>query len=327
MFFINIILFLYLIFFPIEAYGKDRLTVYTYRSLTNNNELGELLKREFEKICNCEIIFSTSDDSLSLLNRLYIEKNKNYADVVLGLEYNIINLKNIEQFFCSYNYKEFEKIYFKKKIKSNFFLPYDYGYFSFIYNKKKNHNLTKNFFEFIKNKDFSISYPDPRLSTIGLDFLLWIKKIYKNNYKEAIFYLSKKRSIITKNWGESYNLFLNGEIDFVFSYTTSPIFHIIEENNSNYDYIDFNEGHYVQFEVVGISKNSKNYILSKKFIKFLLSDYIQNKILFVHWMNPIVKNKFNKINNPKKEIKIFNPLEVSKIYYELIKIWKRNIFF
>ena len=37
---------------------------------------------------------------------------------------------------------------------------------------------------------------------------------------------------VTKGWSEAYGLFLEGEADMVLSYTTSPAYHLIAEEDA-----------------------------------------------------------------------------------------------
>jgi thiamine transport system substrate-binding protein len=52
-------------------------------------------------------------------------------------------------------------------------------------------------------------------------------------------------------WSEAYGLFLEGEADMVLSYTTSPAYHLIAEEDPTQGRRPFAEGHYMQIEVAG----------------------------------------------------------------------------
>src|SRR3546814_1326957 len=53
----------------------------------------------------------------------------------------------------------------------------------------------------------------------------------------------------TKGWSEAYGLFLEGEAPMVLSYSTSPAYHMIAEDEDRYQAAGFAEGHYMQVEV------------------------------------------------------------------------------
>jgi thiamine transport system substrate-binding protein len=140
-------------------------------------------------------------------------------------------------------------------------------------------------------KDFKIVIQDPRSSTPGLGLLLWIKSIYGDKAADYWKRLSPHILTITKGWSEAYGLFLKGEADMVLSYTTSPAYHIIAEEKTNYLAANFKEGHYGQIEVAAMLKSSQNKALAQKFLQFMLSDTFQDIIPTTNWTYPVVKTK------------------------------------
>ena len=61
--------------------------------------------------------------------------------------------------------------------------------------------------------------------------------------------------------GCGYSMLLEGEADMVLSHSTSPAYHLIAEGKDNYAAASFNEGHYMQVEVAGVLKSSKENLL------------------------------------------------------------------
>ncbi len=75
--------------------------------------------------------------------------------------------------------------------------------------------------------------------------LIPFKGFKVDNFDKAIDYwreLQPKILTVTKGWSEAYALFLDGEADMVLSYTTSPAYHLIAEENDHYDATVFAEG-------------------------------------------------------------------------------------
>ena len=93
---------------------------------------------------------------------------------------------------------------------------------------------------------------------------------------------------MTREWSESYALFLKGEVDMVLSYTTSPAYHAVAENNPNYAFAEFSEGHLPQIEVAGIVKTSQQQDLARKFLAYVTSPAAQKAIATTNWMYPII---------------------------------------
>ena len=66
---------------------------------------------------------------------------------------------------------------------------------------------------------------DPRTSTPGLGFMLWMKSVYGDKSKQAWSKLKDRVLTVTPGWSEAYGLFTKGEAPMVLSYTTSPAYH------------------------------------------------------------------------------------------------------
>ena len=76
--------------FALPAFAKPVLTVYTYDSFSADWGPGPVVKKAFEADCNCELKFVALEDGVSLLNRLRMEGKNSKADVVLGLDNNLL---------------------------------------------------------------------------------------------------------------------------------------------------------------------------------------------------------------------------------------------
>lgn len=70
---------------------KPTLTIYTYDSFTADWGPGPAIKKAFEQQCDCELKLVALSDGVSLLNRLRMEGNKSKADIILGLDNNLIH--------------------------------------------------------------------------------------------------------------------------------------------------------------------------------------------------------------------------------------------
>ena len=95
------------------------------------------------------------------------------------------------------------------------------------------------------------------------------------------------RGTVSKGWSEAYGLFLEGEADMVLSYTTSPAYHRIAEQDERFAAAAFAEGHYQQVEVAGIVAGSEQPALARDFLAFMLSREFQEIIPTTNWMYPV----------------------------------------
>ncbi|STG52762.1 thiamine transporter substrate binding subunit [Escherichia coli] len=73
------------------VFAKPVLTVYTYDSFAADWGPGPVVKKAFEADCNCELKLVALEDGVSLLNRLRMEGKNSKADVVLGLDNNLLD--------------------------------------------------------------------------------------------------------------------------------------------------------------------------------------------------------------------------------------------
>lgn len=188
------------------------------------------------------------------------------------------------------------------------FTPFDYSFFAFVYDENKLVNVPSSFEALASMpKDFKIVIQDPRSSTAGLGLLLWVKSIYGDKAGEYWKRLSPYILTITKGWSEAYGLFLKGEADMVLSYTTSPAYHIVEENKTNIKSATFTEGHYGQVEVSAVLKSSKHQALAKQFLAFMHTKTFADIIPTANWAYPVVKGAkldkaFESLHRPEQMI-------------------------
>jgi ABC-type thiamine transport system substrate-binding protein len=61
---------------------------------------------------------------------------------------------------------------------------------------------------------------------------------------------------VTQGWSETYDMFLEGEADYVLSYTNSPAYHMVAEETDRYQAAFFSEGDVTQIEVAAVSAHS-----------------------------------------------------------------------
>ena len=117
--------------------------------------------------------------------------------------------------------------------------------------------------------------------------LLWVKSVYGD---EAADWEASTDQVVTvtKGWSEAYGMFLEGEADMVLSYTTSPAYHLIAEDDDSKARGAFDEGNYLQIEVAAKLAATDQPELADDFLAFMLSDAFQGVIPTTNWMYPAV---------------------------------------
>lgn len=310
------------------VFAKPTLTVYTYDSFAADWGPGPAVKKAFEAQCDCELKFVALEDGVSLLNRLRMEGKNSAADVVLGLDNNLLQAAQQTGLFAPSDVDS-SKLSVPGGWQDQTFVPYDYGYFAFVYNKEKLKNPPKSLHELVdSSQNWKVIYEDPRTSTPGLGLLLWMQKVYGDQAPAAWQKLAKKTVTVTKGWSEAYGLFLKGEGDLVLSYTTSPAYHLIEEKKDGYAAANFSEGHYLQVEVAGKLKAGKQPELAERFMQFMVSPAFQNAIPTGNWMYPVIKTSlpagFDQMTVPQTALQ-YSAEEVAKQRSNWIRAWQTAV--
>ena len=244
-----------------------------------------------------------------------------FLDLVLQFSYllNLLNEAENSNLFLNHSLLSLEKtLNIPIKWKNKLFVPYNYGYFAFVYNNKKFKNPPKTIDELIEKTNARIVIQDPRTSTPGLGLLTWLKAIYGDEAQSKWKKLNKKIISVTKGWSDAYyNIFLAGEADLVFSYTTSPAAHVMFEENYDISAINFKEGNYISVEFAGILKTSNNKPLAKKFLSFMISEEFQSVIPSTNIMYPVIK--IENLPEAFKQIEIPKAIQLDPAYINLSK--------
>ena len=264
------------------------LNVYTYDSFASKWGPGAAVKKAFEAQCACELNYVAADSSAGLLARILLEGPRSRADVVLGLDANFIADARAADLLVPHRV-DTAKLDLPIAWDDQLFLPFDYGYFAFIYNAEKLAAPPRSFQELADADDsLKIIVQDPRSSTPGFGLLLWIKSLYGDAAPRVWRQLACKIVTVTQGWTEAYNLFLAGEADMVLSYTTSPAYHIIAEQEHKYRAAEFAEGHGLQIEVAAQLARAPQPELARQFMNFIVGEEFQTTIPTGNWMYPAV---------------------------------------
>jgi thiamine transport system substrate-binding protein len=313
----------------VSIWAATPLTVYTYSSFTSDWGPGPKLKALFEKECDCTLEWVGLDDGVSILNRLKLEGGNTKADVILGLDTNLMPETRALQ-LTALHQLEFENLSLPGGWQEQDFVPFDHGYFAFIYDRQKMVTPPRSMAALLNDFDGRIVYQDPRTSTPGQGLMLWIKSLYGDKADAAWRKLKPKTVTVTKGWSEAYGMFLKGEADLVLSYTTSPAYHMVAEQESRYQAAEFSEGHYQQIEVAAMTKTSRQPDLARQFLKFLVSKPAQELIAVTNWMLPVrsdakLPEAFNTLIQPKPLA--IEPANVAKNRKNWTSEWREAVSF
>ena len=267
--------------------AAPKLTVYTYDSFTSEWGPGPQVKKVFEARCNCTLELVGLSDGVAMLNRLKLEGANSRADVLLGIDTNLTADARSSDLFVAHGLELAESA-LPEPWRDDMFLPYDFGYFAFVYNTERLAEPPASLRQLVEDpKGPTLLIQDPRTSTPGLGLMLWMKKVFGEDAGDAWARLAPRVVTVSKGWSEAYGLFLKGEADMVLSYTTSPAYHLIAEEDARFAAAQFDEGHYQQIEVAGIVRNSQQKELARDFLQFMIGSDFQQIIPTTNWMYPV----------------------------------------
>ena len=260
------------------------LTIYTYDSFVSDWGPGPQIKAAFEAECDCTLKFVGAGDGAALLSRLRLEGTRTEADIVLGLDNSLLEQARGLGIFAPLAAAP-EGLALPVDWQDDTFVPYDWGYLAFIYDNTKIPTAPTSFAE-LADSDLKIIIQDPRSSTPGLGLVLWVKAAYDDDAANIWAGLADNIVTVAKGWSESYGMFLEGEADLVLSYSTSPSYHIIAEQDTSKSFARFSEGHYMQIEVAAKLAGSGQQELADQFMAFITTDAFQSVIPETNWMYP-----------------------------------------
>ncbi len=261
------------------------LTVMTYDSFATEWGPGPSVEKAFEADCGCDLRFVTAGDGAALLARVKLEGARSEADVVLGLDTSLTAEAAATGLFAPHGVSVRTDL--PVEFADPLFLPFDWGWFAFVHDRNKLATPPDSF-EALAASDVKIVIQDPRSSTPGLGLLLWVKAAYGDRAGAIWEALADNIVTVTPGWSEAYGLFLQGEADMVLSYTTSPAYHLIAENDPTKAAAVFREGNYLQVEVAGKLAASDQPELADRFLAFMMTEGFQGLIATTNWMYPAV---------------------------------------
>lgn len=292
----------------VPAAAQDALTVYTYDSFTADWGPGPQIEQNFEAECGCDLEFVSVADGVALLNRLRLEGASTRADVILGLDTNLTAEAKVTGLFARHGV-DLANVNVPGGWTDDTFVPFDYGYFAVIYDSEQVASPPGSLAELVGgDPNEKIVIQDPRTSTPGLGLLLWMKAVYGPEAAEAWSRLKDRVLTVTPGWSEAYGLFTGGEAEMVLSYTTSPAYHVIAEGTDRYQAAAFDEGHYLQIEVAGITVAGEQNPLAARFLAFMTGPGFQDVIPETNWMFPAGKTAepldlaFDKLVKPARTL-------------------------
>lgn len=301
--------------------APQSVNVYTYDSFTTEWGAGPKVKQAFETAYpQCQINYMPFESGGVLLNRVRLEGKKTKADVVLGLDNFVLEQAENTGLFAPHNV-DLTQLDLPTQWENPRFLPYDFGHYAFIYDNAKLTNPPKSLKELVAREDLRVIYQDPRTSNVGRGLLVWMNSVYPaSEVSGAWQQLAKHTVTVGKGWSDTYGAFLKGEADMVLSYSTSPLYHQLFENKTNFSAAEFSEGNLTQIELAARVADRPNQC-ADQWMAFLISPAAQKAIVTANVMLPVIHGEIEPHFDAQKAKQQRQPQINAKVNAEQLKQW------
>jgi len=301
----------------LSAQNKE-LVVYAYDSFTAEWGPGPKVVPLFEKEYDCKVTLVSKGDAGQLLSAAVLEKAAPRADVLVGLDNNLLGKAIKADVLQVYRPKNLGLLAAGLDFdRTHHLTPFDYGYFCLMWDSQKLANPPRTLGDLTRPEYAKkLILMDPRTSTPGLGFLATVVAAKGQGWPD--FWKALKPSIltVTSGWDTGYGMFTQGEAPLVVSYTTSAAYHVQNDKTDRYKAIVFPEGLVMQVEAAGIVKGARHAELAKAFIEFMLTPKFQQELPATQWMYPAsagvkLPASFSAAPKPAKTLKV-DPLVLDK---------------
>ncbi len=273
----------------IEQNEGESVTVYAYDAFCGDYGPSSVVIPAFEEKTGIKVNLVSAGDALEMVSRIVMEGDRCPADVVLGITDDMAYSAYKEGILSTYKSPAADDmadhLIFDPEYR---LLPFDYGVFSFVIDTESDIPVPSSLEDLTdpvyKDKVILI---DPRTSSVGLGLLMWTYNVLGPD-KYLDWWRAMRDNMLTmaEGWSSAYGLFTEGEAPLVLSYTTSPVYHVLNEDTTRYQAVIFDEGHQETIEGIGILKNAKNRENAEAFVDFILTD-AQKDIAVMNSMYPV----------------------------------------
>ena len=311
-----------LLFATASAAQTDVLTVYAPDYFGSEWGPGPSIEAAFEAQCGCDLQYQTGD----VLPRLLLEGTRTDADVVIGLNSDVTKRARESGLLAAHGV-DLSPQTLPIDWTDDTFVPFNYSHTAFIYDNTKLDGFDS--FEDLLNapEDVRVVIQDPRSSISGLALVLWVNAVYGDEAEAAWARLAPKIVTVTQGWSEAYGLFTDGEADVVLSFTTSPAYHIIAEEDLTKSAAIFDEGHYFFVELAAKVEGTEQSELADQFMAFILTEDFQSLIPTTNWSFPAAlpmdqwPEGFQTLSQPDTVL-FYSEDEAAALRDEAIEAWR-----
>ncbi|MGA1635298.1 MAG: thiamine ABC transporter substrate-binding protein, partial [Gemmobacter sp.] len=157
---------------PVARAEAPVLTVLAYDSFVSEWGPGPAITAGFEAVCGCRLRIIGAGDGAALLARARLEGGRGAADVVVGLDSNLVAAARASGLFAPHGVTA--ALDLPVAWSDPDFLPFDWGWFAFVHDRTRLADPPGGF-EALGQSDLRIIVQDPRSSTPGLGLVMWVE--------------------------------------------------------------------------------------------------------------------------------------------------------
>lgn len=326
---------LFLLFVP-ELFWQDTdsdddqtLRIMSYSSFLQEEGAGPELSQLFYEQTGIRIKWINAGNAGLLIERLKFKRDSDRPDLIMGFDqFSILEARKSFKFLELRDLnRKLQNPHLPSGSKQSDFLAYDWGPMTFIY--RNNEVVAPIQLDDLLKEDYEsrLILPDPRMSSPGLQFLLWVIGV---KGEDAGFDFLKKLQpsirVMPPSWSSSYSLFKSTPGTMVFSYLTSPYYHKLEENSEAYKAAAFNDPLPVQVEYAAIPQFCGRCDQAMSFMNFLITPGAQKILMNKNYMYPVALLPEMEKDFPWPEKNSYlDPIETLRLINkkkELINRWK-----
>ena len=265
------------------------LTLYAYDTFCGEWGSEGTVIPAFEEKTGIKVNVVSCGTTSEMINKLLMEGENTPCDVILGVSDD--EAERVYPMLSSFNTPLLDGIDERLKFDSEKrLLPFDWGTFAFVFDTESGLEEPTSLWDLTKDEyKGKVILIDPRTSVVGLGLLLWTYNALGDEYLGWWEKMEENALVIASGWSSAYGLFTEGEAPIVISYTTSPVYHVMNENTTRYKALLFRGGHEATIEGIGIVKTTEHRAEAEEFISFILSD-AQETLAVTNSMYPAVSS-------------------------------------
>lgn len=281
--------------FLLPSVAAQTLTVLTHNSFTVSEEVIAAFTEE----TGIEVEFVQGGDAGETVNRAILTKSNPLADVLYGVDNNLIARAAAENIFEPYESSRLGAVPSDYLFADNLVTPIDVGYVNFNYDKAyfadTNLAVPENISQLTEEPYRGLTVvQNPASSSPGLAFMLATIAKFGAGWLDYWAALRDNDVQITDGWeGAYYTSFTQygGDRPIVLSYATSPAAEVVfaeELDDAPTGNLFCEACVYRQVEAAGILAGTDNVEAAQRFIDFMLSTQFQEDIPLNMYVYPVV---------------------------------------